>query len=159
METLAIPSSKYPEGGFTQACRLFEHRVEYRRKDSGRAVDDPQYLRRRGLLLQCLPRIGHQMRVLHRDDRLRRKVLQQCDCFFGEWPYFLAVDEKGAEEHVVPTQRHPERGSGASLDGQHSPCLIARPINFIVRDVCDGHDGFTSDPRVNSPPMGYAEPL
>ncbi len=31
-------------------------------------------------------------RVLHRDDRLRGEVLQQCDLLVGERPHFLAVD-------------------------------------------------------------------
>ena len=32
-----------------------------------------------------------QPRVLHRDDRLRREILQQRDLLVGERPHFLAV--------------------------------------------------------------------
>src|SRR5262249_21813080 len=44
---------------------------------AGRRVDDLQDLRRRGLLLQCLPRLGNEPRVLHCNDRLRREILEQ----------------------------------------------------------------------------------
>ena len=39
-----------------------------------------------------LARLGDQPRVLHRDDRLRREVLQQRDLLVGERPHLLAVD-------------------------------------------------------------------
>ena len=55
---------------------FLQDRVEYRGKVAGRAVDDAEHLCGRGLLLQCLARLGEQSRVLYRNDRLRRKVLQ-----------------------------------------------------------------------------------
>ncbi len=39
-----------------------------------------------------LARLGKQPRVLHRDHRLRREVLQQRDLLVGERPNLLAVD-------------------------------------------------------------------
>ena len=73
--------------------RLFQHRVEHRREVAGRGVDDLQHLGGRGLLLQRLARLGDQPRVLHRDDRLRREILQQRDLLVGERPYLLAEDD------------------------------------------------------------------
>ena len=50
-----------------------------------------KHLGGRGLLLQGLARLVNQPRVLHRDDRLRREVLQQRDLLVGERPDFLAI--------------------------------------------------------------------
>ena len=45
-------------------------------------------------------------RVLHRDDRLRREILQKRDLLIGERPHFLAVCGENAEQRVVFPQRH-----------------------------------------------------
>jgi hypothetical protein len=58
------------------AVRFLQDRVEHRREVAGGRVDDLQYLRGRGLLLQGFARLGQEPRILHRDDRLRRKILQ-----------------------------------------------------------------------------------
>src|SRR5215472_9798869 len=68
-----------PEGALDSAAesdRLLEHRVEHRCEVAGRGIDDLQYLGRRRLLLQRLARLGQKPRILHRNNRLRRKVLQ-----------------------------------------------------------------------------------
>ena len=75
---------KMSVSGFAKPHRLFEHRVEHRDEIAGRRIDDLQYLSGRGLLPQCLTRLSQEPRVLHRNDRLRREVLQQCDLLFGE---------------------------------------------------------------------------
>src|SRR6516225_11129814 len=46
-----------------QAVSLFKDCVEYRSEVAGRGIDDLQYLGGRGLLLQCLARLGQQPRV------------------------------------------------------------------------------------------------
>src|SRR6516165_11223418 len=45
-----------------QPHSLFDHRVEYWREVAGRGIDDLQYLGSRGLLLQCLARLGQESR-------------------------------------------------------------------------------------------------
>jgi hypothetical protein len=75
----AVIHVKRAAGGLAQAHRLVEHRVEHRREVAGRGIDDPQHLGGRGLLLQGLARLGQQPCILHRDHRLRCKVLQQRD--------------------------------------------------------------------------------
>ena len=91
-ETLAVVGLQAADSGAAQRVRLFQHRVEHRREVAGRGIDDPQHLGGRGLLLQGLARLGDQPRILHRDDRLRREILQQRDLLVGERPDLLAID-------------------------------------------------------------------
>ena len=72
--------------------RLFEHRSNTGARSPGEELMTPQDLGGRGLLFQCLARLGDQPRVLHRDDRLRREVLEQRDLLVGERAHLLAVD-------------------------------------------------------------------
>ena len=81
-----------PKAAPHKRMRLLQHRVEHRREIAGRRIDDLQDLGGRGLLLQRLARLGDQPRVLHRDDRLRREVLQQRDLLVGERTDLLAID-------------------------------------------------------------------
>src|SRR5215831_17236450 len=74
-EELAVIGSELTVGGFAQARRLFEHRVEHWSEIARRGIDNLQYLCGRGLLRQGLARLGQQPRILHRDDRLRREIL------------------------------------------------------------------------------------
>ena len=62
--------------------RLLQYRVEYRREVAGRRIDDLQDLGCRGLLLQCLARLGQEPCIFHRDNRLRREALEEQDFFF-----------------------------------------------------------------------------
>src|SRR3954451_6659508 len=64
--------------------RLIKYRVEYWREIAGRGIDNLQYFRCCRLLFQCLPRFVDQPRILHRNDRLRREILQQSDLLVGE---------------------------------------------------------------------------
>src|SRR6516165_61391 len=45
-----------------------------------------------------------QPRILHRNDRLRRKILQQRDLLVGEWPHFLAKYRNSAEQLSILTE-------------------------------------------------------
>ncbi len=74
-----------------------------------------KHLGGRGLLLQCLARLGQQPRVLHRDHRLRREVLQQRDLFVRERPHLLAVGSDVAEQGLVLAQRHEKHGAQSVL--------------------------------------------
>src|SRR5205085_12090166 len=54
-----------------------------------------------GRLLQvagALARLGDQPRVLHRDDRLRREILQQRDLLLRERPHLLAIHNNCTQE-------------------------------------------------------------
>src|ERR1700751_2031861 len=74
-EELAVIGSELTVGGFAQARRLFEDRVEHWGEIAWRGIDDRKYLSGRGLLRQGLARLGQQPRILHRDYRLRREIL------------------------------------------------------------------------------------
>ena len=83
--------------------RLLEDRVEYRREVAGRRIDDLQYLGGRGLLLQCLTRLGQQSPVLHCNDRLRREIFEQRDFLVGKRPRLASGYGNSAEQRIVLT--------------------------------------------------------
>ena len=67
---------------------------------------DAQNFRRRGLLFERLARLGQQPRVLHRDDRLRREILQQRDLLVGKRPHLAGGrSTKAPSKRVVLAQR------------------------------------------------------
>src|SRR5437763_10825366 len=66
-EVFPVVSDENPVLDITQGVRLFQDRVEDGGEIAGRGIDDAQDLGGRGLLLQCLARLGDQPRVLHRD--------------------------------------------------------------------------------------------
>src|ERR1700730_8199957 len=103
---LAIIDIQTPERGAAEPVCLFQNRIEHRREVAGRRVDDLQDLRGRRLLLQGLSRLGDQPRILDRDHRLRREILQQRDLLVGEWPHFLAKCGDRAEHYVIFSKRH-----------------------------------------------------
>ena len=59
-----------------------------------------QHLGGRGLLLQRLPQLIEQPRVLDGDDGLRGEVLDQLDLLVGERPHLLAVDGDDADQLI-----------------------------------------------------------
>src|SRR6516225_2752559 len=70
-ELFAVPELQTAVAGIAQAVRLLDDRTEHGGEVARRAIDDLQYLCGRGLLLQCLARLGDEPRILHRDHRLR----------------------------------------------------------------------------------------
>src|SRR5215813_4494522 len=98
----------------TSRVRLFQYRLEHRREIARRGIDDLQYLGGCGLLLQCFARLGDQPRVLHRDDRLRREVLQQRDLLIGKRPHLLPIRANSPEQFTFQAQGHAEIAMGAS---------------------------------------------
>jgi len=91
--------------------RLLQNRVEYRREVAGRGIDDPQYFSGRGLLFQCFTRLGQQPRVLHRDHRLRREVLEERNLLVGEWADLLSKRSDDAEQGFVFPKRYDQEGT------------------------------------------------
>jgi hypothetical protein len=53
-----------------------------------------------GDLVGAGAQFAEQPRVLHRDDRLRREVLQQCDLLVGERAHLLAVDDDRPKQSI-----------------------------------------------------------
>src|SRR6516162_359311 len=110
-EVLAVIGHQSPVRGAAQRMRLLQYRVEDWREIAGRGIDDLQYLRGRGLLLQRLARFGEEPGILHRNHRLRREILQQCDLLVGESASLLSVNNKVSEKCVVLTQRYGKQGA------------------------------------------------
>src|SRR6516165_8533722 len=75
-KAFAVVGPQPAERSAAEAVRLFQDRIEHRREFALRGIDDAEHFRRRRLLLQRLPRLGEEPRVLHRDS-LRREILQQ----------------------------------------------------------------------------------
>src|ERR1051325_10032163 len=80
--------------------------IEHWREVAGRRIDDLEDLGGCGLLFDRLPGLRDQARVLNRDDRLRREILQQRNLFIGEGLRFGAVCTEVAEQRVALVQGH-----------------------------------------------------
>jgi hypothetical protein len=89
------------------------------------------------LLLQSLARFGQQPRILHRNDRLRREVLEQCQFCDGKRANFEAAGDDLPKQIVIFAQRHIDDGTDATEFGAQS----GDPI------VDRGHIGAMSNPR------------
>ena len=68
-----------------------------------------QHIGRCRLLLQRLPQLVEQPRVLDGDNRLRGEVLHQSDLLIGKRPDLLAVDDDGADQPVLVEHRHGDK--------------------------------------------------
>ena len=134
---LTLQHGQDAERRATQVHRLFQQDVEDRLKLAGRGIDDPQDLSNRLLLLQCLARLGQQPRILHRDDRLRREILQQRDLLVGERPHLLPIDLHNAEQAFVLAQRHTEIALRAPPRSTKARRIRAPPRSILLRcDIC-----------------------
>src|SRR5262249_22636093 len=72
-----------------------------------------------------------QPRVLHRNDRLRREILQQSDLLFIEWADYLPLGADIAEQCAVLTQWDGEQGADA---GNLPSRMLHRML--VVRTGC-----------------------
>jgi hypothetical protein len=62
----------------------------------------------------ALAQFTEQPRILHRDHRLLREILQQRDLLVGERSRFLAPADEGAEHRPILSERHPQRSTRAA---------------------------------------------
>src|SRR5262245_12836410 len=74
---LSVPTEDVAEVGVTDACSLFQYGSENRLKVIRRARYDPQHIGRRRLLLERLPQLREQPRILDGDHRLVGKARDQ----------------------------------------------------------------------------------
>jgi hypothetical protein len=70
--------------GFAESCSGYSQGVENALKIKGRAADGFKHIGGCGLLLQRLPQLIEQPRVLDGDHRLRGEVLRELNLLFGE---------------------------------------------------------------------------
>src|SRR5215472_15881652 len=73
MKALPVEYIEDAKGAAAQSQSLLQHRVEHWLEITGRCIDNLQDIGGRGLLLQCLTRLGHKQRILHYDHGLRCK--------------------------------------------------------------------------------------
>src|SRR6516162_10318596 len=86
--------------GLTKAGGRFNKRLQYRLQVERRTADDFEHVGRGGLLLQRLPQLVEQPRVLDGDDGLGGKVRDQRYLFVGKWPNLLAINVEGANDRT-----------------------------------------------------------
>src|SRR5258707_8929441 len=91
-EFLTVIKLQAAVGDGAKTVSLLQNGVEHWREIARRGVDDPKHLSGRSLLVQGVARLRDETRILHRDDRLRREVLQQPDLLVRKWLDLLAVD-------------------------------------------------------------------
>src|SRR5215469_10572261 len=115
---------QYSERGTAKLQCPVEHRIEDRGEVAGRGIDDLQYFGGRGLLLQSLARLGQEPRILHRDDRLRREILQQCDLLVSEGHNLVTEGRDRAKKHVILAQGHNQKSPNTALDGDPQPWVV-----------------------------------
>ena len=101
MEAFAVVGVEDSKLRLAEAYRLLQDRCKDRREIARRRVDHLQHLGGRGLLLQRLALLVDQPRVLHRDHRLRREVLQQGNLLVGEAADFLAIERDEADRQAA----------------------------------------------------------
>src|SRR6516162_9378986 len=140
------------------AGRVLQHSVEYRCKVTGRAADNAQHFRRRRLLLQRLPQLIEQPRVLDGDDGLGSEVLYQLNLLVGEWADFLAIDRNSADQFIVFEHWHHENGASAahiddSLNGRMALEVSGRRAKvFNLYQLLGPYYLGMTTPRMRSPP-------
>ena len=100
-----------------------------------------------------------QPRVLHRDDRLRREVLQQRDLLVRERADFLAVDVRMPEQRIVLPQRHAKQRANAAEIHQCSRMRIARSVDPRLPQIGDMDNTLAAEHAAPSVPgLGAADP-
>src|SRR6516162_4504157 len=114
------------------------YRIKDRLHVCRRAGNNPQHFGSRRLLLQRLPQLVEQPRVLYGDDGLGSEVLEQFKLFVGEWPNFFAVDLNGTDQLLFLKHRHISKRTHAShvdeTDGPSIAMLISRVL-FVISNM------------------------
>ena len=138
MKALPIPGQHNSKGRFAETPSPFQHRIEDRSEVSGRGIDDLQDLGGRGLLLQGLARLSQEPRVLHRDHRLRRKVLQERDLLVAEWPHLPAASGDGANQCFLFAEGYRKRRPAPGEPGPLLPHGVGK-IGLFAGDISNLH--------------------
>jgi hypothetical protein len=108
-----LVAEQNPDLGLADAGRVHQHGLEDGLELPGRARNDLQHVRGRGLLLQrlteivgALAQLGEQAGVLDGDDGLLGEIAHQFDLLVGERTDFLAVDRNSSDELILLEHRH-----------------------------------------------------
>src|SRR6516164_6216982 len=148
-----IHVTKSPEHTRLVGAAEARHRLNERIKDhievDGGAADYLEYVCCCGLLLQRLPQLIEQPRILDGDHGLLREVAEQFDLLVGERTDLLAIDGDGTDYLIFPQHRHLDDRAGAAEVGQlnrsSGPFEIrgcgayVRYLNRLLGSDCGGH--------------------
>src|SRR5262249_33918032 len=107
---------------------VVEKVLENRFKLAGRGADNTKHFRRSRLLLQRLPQLAKQPRVLNGDDGLVGEGLDQLDLLLCKRPRFLALQSEHANDGTFPDERHAK--STAYID---EPRVIMNSVTVELR--------------------------
>src|SRR5204863_327792 len=146
VETLAIVGPQAGKSDPTKPHCLVEHRIEHGREVAGRGIDYAQDLGRGGLLLQGLAGLSNQSRVLHRDDSLRREVLQKRKLFLCKGPHFASIDRDPAEQLLVFAERHANTATRAQACQRRRATWPLQHV-YIEHHSLAGNDTLRNRPR------------
>src|SRR5215475_3095218 len=107
MAALALSENVAVLGVAKPRCSLDEH-LQHRFEIGPRLADRLEDFTGRGLVFErflkvarTLARLGRQPRILHRDDRLRREVLQQRYLLIGERTYPKSARDNHSKQCVI----------------------------------------------------------
>jgi len=114
-------------------CAFSKIASNHRCKITRRGIDDLQYLGGCGLLLQCLACLGNKPRIIHRNDRLYREVLNKPDLLAGEGLYLLAISGDVAQQRAVLPQRDKQYGAHSAEFECGSGCRAIRRCHRICQ--------------------------
>ena len=98
-------------------------------------------------LVGTLPQFPKQPRILHRDDRLRREILQQRDLLVAKRPHLLAVNRYCPEQRIILSQgdAHPCAGAAEVNKG---PRATGSGISFLRLPIDDVDELLSSEKPV-----------
>src|SRR5262249_50058417 len=119
----------------TKSGSRFDQRLQHRLEVEGRAADDLEHIGSGGLLLQRLPQLAEQPRVLDGDDGLAREVRDQLDLFFAERSNFLPIDRDRTEQLTFLEHRHDEKAPRSGRFDEVNQLGKTLDIGALCREI------------------------
>ena len=126
--------------GVAQPRRRLGERIEHGPQVEGRAANDLEHVGGGGLLLQRLPQLVEQARVLDCYDGLAGEARQQLDLLVGKRADFLAKNPDRADELRLLEHRHDEKRATACELHLADEQRIAVDIGLLLGEVCNMND-------------------
>src|SRR5262249_10945280 len=124
--------------GLAKPSSRCDQRVEHALEVEGRTANHLEHVGGGRLLLQGLPQLAEQPRVLYCDDGLAGKVSDQCNLLIGERPNFLTEDVDRADKLTLPHDWYAEQSAIAAKlgAGDHMRSALGIcPDHLDVRDM------------------------
>src|SRR6516165_11524429 len=138
-KVIALTEIQGTESGFAELCRIRQHGLKDRPQLAEGRADNAQHLRCCGLLLQRLPKLVEQPRVLDGDDGLIGEGLEQRDLSLSEELRLGAAQRDRSNCDTFSHQRDIKAGTEA-----HASCVFAgygkfAPLGLEIKNVDGPH--------------------